>query len=318
MGLTVDDMFASGAAVRPSKERIEQIPIEMIAPHPRNARTVTPESLDEAFKASVAAHGVLQPIIVKNAESGRYILLAGHCRLCAAKLAGQQYVPCIVKRALLPGEEQIYLTNTNLQRELKTMLPSQKCRALIDQYDGLKEWRKYCQVNDENDGEVELGGKVFKFQHLAKTRQVLGVAYGLKESEVQQYLQLRNLSVQLFDFLDKGMFALKAAGYFAQLPVEWQMTIADCMDRTGRELRIENARQILDIIKEGKSIQDLRAYLALPYESRISKSKKRTHPYKVPAKVINRYFEDTEESEIEKIIEAALKMYFERCTLQAK
>ena len=171
----------------PTKERVELLPVDMIDPHPLNPRIVTPESLDEAFLESVERNGVLQPVFVKLSEGGRYQMLAGHRRLCASKVAKHTHIRAIVKRKLLPGEESVFLMDTNIQDNFKDMLPSQKCRALCVQYDGLREMRCYAQLNDEEEGEIELGGKVIKFHHLEKSRRAIASAYGLCEADVQMY-----------------------------------------------------------------------------------------------------------------------------------
>ena len=138
----------------PTKERVELLPVDLIDPHPLNPRIVTPESLDEAFLESVERNGVLQPVFVKLGEGGRYQMLAGHRRLCASKVAKYTHIRAIVKRKLLPGEESVFLMDTNIQDNFKDMLPSQKCRALCVQYDGLREMRCYAQLNDEEEGEI--------------------------------------------------------------------------------------------------------------------------------------------------------------------
>lgn len=98
----------------PTKERVELLPVDLIDPHPLNPRIVTPEGLDEAFLESVERNGVLQPVFVKLGEGGRYQMLAGHRRLCASKVAKHTHIRAIVKRKLLPGEESVFLMDTNM------------------------------------------------------------------------------------------------------------------------------------------------------------------------------------------------------------
>ena len=104
----------------PTKERVELLPVDLIDPHPLNPRIVIPEGLDEAFLESVERNGVLQPVFVKLGEGGRYQMLAGHRRLCASKVAKHTHIRAIVKRKLLPGEESVFLMDTNIQTILRT------------------------------------------------------------------------------------------------------------------------------------------------------------------------------------------------------
>ena len=57
-------------------DRVEQIAVDLIDPDPDNR----PAVLDDAFVASVAQHGVLMPILVTEADDGRYRLVAGERR----------------------------------------------------------------------------------------------------------------------------------------------------------------------------------------------------------------------------------------------
>ena len=133
-------------------------------------------------------------VIPNNDAAGRYYLLAGHKRLLASKMCGREYVPAIIRKDLPPGLEGIYITDTNLQYGVKYMLPSEKCRTLWEQHQSIKEFRQYCRLHAGESSEIELGGKVIKFGHLEKTREVLAATYGLAAADVQRYLSLHTLN----------------------------------------------------------------------------------------------------------------------------
>jgi ParB family transcriptional regulator, chromosome partitioning protein len=93
-------------ALMPSKESslpadsIRQIPVEQISANPRQPRThFDPQDLAE-LSASIHEHGVIQPLIVKAGENdNEYLLIAGERRLLAARQAGLQTVPVILREA---------------------------------------------------------------------------------------------------------------------------------------------------------------------------------------------------------------------------
>jgi len=116
--------------------------VDLIDSHPRNTTYVTETMLDPAFRESVAAFGVLQPVLVipNDNAAGRYYLLAGHKRLLGSRLCGRSYIPAIIRKGLPPGLEGIYITDTNLQYGVQNMLPSEKCRTLWEQHQSLKEF----------------------------------------------------------------------------------------------------------------------------------------------------------------------------------
>lgn len=104
------------AFLKQKEERAEvlQLPVEKIVPNPAQPRTYfEPQALRE-LAASIAQHGILQPLSVRRTGSV-YELIAGERRLRAAKLAKLAEVPCILIRA--DDEESSLLSLIeNLQR----------------------------------------------------------------------------------------------------------------------------------------------------------------------------------------------------------
>ncbi|MEF2071292.1 ParB/RepB/Spo0J family partition protein [Consotaella aegiceratis] len=85
-----------GTPARPATERM--LPIDRIIPNPRNPRrTFDPADLAD-LAASVKAHGVVQPILVRPAEDpDRFEIVAGERRFRASRLAGLSEVPVLVR-----------------------------------------------------------------------------------------------------------------------------------------------------------------------------------------------------------------------------
>lgn len=94
---------------------IHQIPIEKIAPNPRQPRRHFEEQSLHALAESVRQHGILQPLSVQKLPSGCYMLVAGERRLRAAGLAGLSRVPCILVK-MSDEESAVLALVENLQR----------------------------------------------------------------------------------------------------------------------------------------------------------------------------------------------------------
>jgi ParB family transcriptional regulator, chromosome partitioning protein len=73
------------------------VPLGVVVPNPRQPRRQFDEELLGALAASISELGVLQPILVRRLEDGRYELVAGERRWRAAKRAGLQTIPALVK-----------------------------------------------------------------------------------------------------------------------------------------------------------------------------------------------------------------------------
>ena len=85
----------------PDKElcdSLKEISIDAISPNPYQARTVWDEQELADLAESIRANGVIQPIIVRPAESG-YQLIAGERRFRAAQLASLTTIPALVRQA---------------------------------------------------------------------------------------------------------------------------------------------------------------------------------------------------------------------------
>ena len=109
-----------GALIPPapgeSESAYRQIPLSTIEPNPAQPRTAFDEEGLSALTASVRELGVLQPVLVRQVEIGSFQLIAGERRWRAAKRAGLQTIPAIVRTADDTAVLQQALVE-NLQRE---------------------------------------------------------------------------------------------------------------------------------------------------------------------------------------------------------
>jgi ParB family transcriptional regulator, chromosome partitioning protein len=86
---------AAGLAARPG---IEEVPINQIDPNPYQPRNRFDEESLAGLTASIRELGVLQPILVRQVGDDRYAIIAGERRWRAAKRAGLQFIPVIVRQ----------------------------------------------------------------------------------------------------------------------------------------------------------------------------------------------------------------------------
>ena len=116
LGRGLESLFEDAAPSFESDTRIETLPLREIEPDPGQPRkTFDDETLAE-LSASIAEHGLLQPIAVRPKTSGGYLIVAGERRWRASRMAGLTEVPVIVKDVTDEQAMELALVE-NLQRE---------------------------------------------------------------------------------------------------------------------------------------------------------------------------------------------------------
>jgi len=110
-----------------------ELPISSIASNPYQPRHALEARQLEELSASIAAHGVLQPVLVSRSDSG-WVLIAGERRLRAAEMAGLDRVPVVVRNT--NEREQLALALVeNMQRaDLNALEEATAFRQLMDEF----------------------------------------------------------------------------------------------------------------------------------------------------------------------------------------
>ncbi|HEY60506.1 MAG TPA: ParB/RepB/Spo0J family partition protein [Anaerolineae bacterium] len=118
LGKGLDALIPSELTEQAATKGAEHLPISQIALNPLQPRNKTRDEYLDELTASIREHGILQPLIVtKDPDADTYTLIAGERRLRAAKLAGLEAVPVIVRDQ---ASDQLRLELAlieNLQRE---------------------------------------------------------------------------------------------------------------------------------------------------------------------------------------------------------
>ena len=116
LGRGLESLFEDAAPSFESDNKVETLPLWEIEPDPGQPRkTFDDETLAE-LSASIAEHGLLQPIAVRPKPSGGYLIVAGERRWRASRMAGLTEVPVIVKDVTDEQAMELALVE-NLQRE---------------------------------------------------------------------------------------------------------------------------------------------------------------------------------------------------------
>ncbi len=127
------DALIPGAESAGSEGGALLVSIDAIQPNPRQPRVSMQDDNLIELASSIREHGILQPLIVtQDIDTGRYILIAGERRLRAAKMAGLESVPVIVRNASEQQRLELALIE-NLQRaDLSPLETAEAYRVLAE------------------------------------------------------------------------------------------------------------------------------------------------------------------------------------------
>ena len=212
---------------------------------------------------SIRINGIMQPLIVRPIDNGKYQILAGHNRRSCARELGITKYPCIIKKNLTDDEAKIYLIDTNLCTRDK-ISPMERARAYKIKYDTYKKRNintsMFEEIKKDNEGALNT---------LIKEEKT-------SAGSIQRYLRLMYLVPSLQDLVDKGKISLTVGEKLSFLPNEEQKFVAEIIkdnvkinDGMAQKIRKESERNkredyynflmkedILDLIKSKKKSKD--------------------------------------------------------------
>ncbi len=112
-----------------------QIPLEQVLPNPRQPRTHFDQSELHDLAESIRQHGVIQPLIVSMGElPDTYILIAGERRLLAARQAGLDHVPALLREASDQQRLEMALVENVQRADLGPLEAAEAYRQLVDEF----------------------------------------------------------------------------------------------------------------------------------------------------------------------------------------
>jgi ParB family transcriptional regulator, chromosome partitioning protein len=146
-----------------------QLPLDQIDANPHQTRYDFNQDNLEELAFSIKANGVVQPVVVRPGEEGRYILVLGERRCRASKLAGKTTVPAIVRRVSEQQAAEMTVIE-NLQREDLNCLEQAAAFAKLSRDFGM-------------------------------TQQQIGERVGLSRESISNYMRLLKLPGAVLEYL---------------------------------------------------------------------------------------------------------------------
>ena len=235
----LDDLFsAEENRQEEQREQVQQIPIDDLHPFTNHPFKVLDDEAMTRTVESIAQYGVLAPLIARPRPDGDgYEIISGHRRQYAAKLAGLDTLPVIV-RQMSDDAAVILMVDSNLQRE--HILPSERAFAYKMKLDAIKH---------QGIASAQVGQKSWAVNQVAEQS-------GDSRVQVQRYIRLTELIPELLDMVDTGQIKFNPAVELSYLASEEQKDFLSAMDYAQAAPSLSQAQRIKKLAQEGECTLD--------------------------------------------------------------
>ena len=235
----LDDLFSTEEnRQEEQREQVQQIPIDALHPFTNHPFKVLDDEAMTRTVESIAQYGVLAPLIARPRPDGDgYEIISGHRRQYAAKLAGLDTLPVIV-RQMSDDAAVILMVDSNLQRE--HILPSERALAYKMKLDAMR--RTSGRPSKENPRQL-----VGNFE----TADVVGKESGESGRQVQRFIRLTNLIPELLDMVDEKKIAFNPAVELSYLDESQQRDFLEAMNDTQNAPSLSQAQQLKKMAQQG-------------------------------------------------------------------
>ena len=236
----LDDLFSTEEnRQEEQREQVQQIPIDELHPFTNHPFKVLDDEAMIRTVESIAQYGVLAPLIARPRPDGNgYEIISGHRRQYAAKLAGLDTLPVIV-RQMSDDAAVILMVDSNLQRE--HILPSERALAYKMKLDAMR--RTSGRPSKENPRQL-----VGNFE----TADIVGKESGESGRQVQRFIRLTNLVPELLDMVDEKKISFNPAVELSYLDESQQRDFLEAMEDTQNAPSLSQALQLKKIAQQGE------------------------------------------------------------------
>ena len=235
----LDDLFSTEEnRQEEQREQVHQIPIDDLHPFTNHPFKVLDDEAMTRTVESIAQYGVLAPLIARPRPDGDgYEIISGHRRQYAAKLAGLDTLPVIV-RQMSDDAAVILMVDSNLQRE--HILPSERAFAYKMKLEALKNQGARSDLTSD-----QVGQKLWSVEQVASD-------VGESKTQIQRFIRLTSLIPELLDMVDEKKIAFNPAVELSYLDESQQRDFLEAMEDTQNAPSLSQAQQLKKMAQQGE------------------------------------------------------------------
>ena len=215
-----------------------KIPIELMDDFPNHPFKVEMDDDMKALIESINNNGVIDPLILREKEDGRYEIISGHRRKKACEYLGIKEVPAETRK--MSGEEAtIMMIESNLHRS--NILPSEKAFAYKMRLEAMN--KRPGRPSQDNPTPVET--------EKLRTNEVLGKEVGESREQIRRFVRLTELIPEILSLVDEQKMGMRPAVEISYLSKEEQEQLLDAMKLTESTPSHSQAIKLRNLSKEG-------------------------------------------------------------------
>ena len=236
----LDDLFSTEEnRQEEQREQVQQIPIDALHPFTNHPFKVLDDEAMTRTVESIAQYGVLAPLIARPRPDGDgYEIISGHRRQYAAKLAGLETLPVIV-RQMSDDAAVILMVDSNLQRE--HILPSERALAYKMKLDAMR--RTSGRPSKENVSQIGTQ---------KRSDQIMAEELGESRNQIQRFIRLTNLIPELLDMVDEKKISFNPAVELSYRDESQQRDFLEAMNDTQNAPSLSQAQQLKKMAQQGE------------------------------------------------------------------
>ena len=239
-----DDIFSTEESRQEQqREQVQQILIGELFPFKNHPFKVLDDESMQRTVESVEQYGVLSPLIARPRPEGGYEIISGHRRQYAAKLAGLDTLPVIV-RQMSDDAAVILMVDSNLQRE--HILPSERALAYKMKLDAMR--RTSGRSSKENVSQIGTQ---------KRSDQIMAEELGESRNQIQRFIRLTNLIPELLDMVDEKKISFNPAVELSYLDEAQQRDFLEAMVDTQNAPSLSQAQRLKKLAQEGHFSYDV-------------------------------------------------------------
>lgn len=271
MNFSLDDFYTTQEQRdEEKKEKIEEIDITLIDNFKDHPFKVLDNEELKSLEESIKTNGLMEAVILRPKDDGRYEMISGHRRLLACKKIGLDKIPSRV-RNLTDDEATIYMVDSNLHRE--KLLPSEKAFAYKMKYEAMKHQgiKTFLPQNQKN-----TSGPVVQ----KSSDEILGDEHGESGRQVRRYIRLTYLIPELLQMVDNSelkespSIALRPGVELSFLTTEEQKMLAEYINYNLVTPSLEQSIKLKELSRGGVlKEENIETLLDVPKANQIQKFK---------------------------------------------